>query len=159
VRRRFWLLIGAVAALTVVLGGGAAFAYFTSSGNGSGSGSTGTMQPVTVTALVGGDAPSTKLLPGQSADVILRVNNPNAYAVTLVSVTGGPGAITASGGIGICTTTGVTFNNQIGLGKTINPSGTTFVDLANAASMNATSQTGCQGATFSMPVSITVHLG
>lgn len=151
------LLLVAATTLTVVLGAGAAFAYFTTTGSGNGSAGTATLQNVTVAALVGGDAPASKLLPGRSADVILRVSNPNDFPVTLVSVTGGPGAITASGGAGACTVTGVSFVNQPSVSFTIAASGTTLVDLANAAEMDSTSQTGCQGATFAIPVTTTVH--
>jgi D-arabinose 1-dehydrogenase-like Zn-dependent alcohol dehydrogenase len=63
------------------------------------------------------------------------------------------------GGHAGCTTTGVTFTNQTGFSSTIGASGTTLVHLPNAASMDATSSSGCQGATFSIPVSITAHKG
>jgi hypothetical protein len=109
---------------------------------------------VTVAAATG--TPSTPLLPGGTGDVILNVNNPNAYAVTLVSVSGN-GTITADGGHSGCTTTGVTFNNQSGLTINIPASTTTAVDLPGAASMSTASLSACQGATFSIPVSITVH--
>ena len=69
---------------TLVLGG-TAWAYFTSSGSGHGQGSAGTMSTVTLNATAG--SPSTPLYPGGTADVSLEVNNPNAYAVTLRSVT------------------------------------------------------------------------
>ena len=68
--------------------------------------STGTMSTVTLSATAG--SPSTPLYPGGTGDVSLEVNNPNAYAVTLVSVTGN-GTITADAGHSGCTTTGVTF--------------------------------------------------
>jgi len=159
IRSRAAVAAGAGVAM-FVLGAGAAFAYFSSTGSGHGSARTGTLQTVTVSALVGGDTPSSTLLPGgPAADVVLRVNNPNAFAVTLVSVTGGPGAITGAGGTGTCTTTGVTFTNQNNLSVAIGASGTTLVHLAGAASMSASSDAGCQGATFSIPVTITVHQG
>jgi hypothetical protein len=159
-RRRLGLVLflGATVALVVGLSAGAAYAHWTSSGSGSGSGTTGTLQPVTVTAFVGGDSPSSNLFPGGSADVILRVNNPNAYTVTLVSISGN-GTIAPDGGHASCTTTGVSFINQAGLSTTIGASGTTLVHLSSAASMGINSSNGCQGATFSIPVSITVHKG
>src|SRR2546423_14400177 len=98
--KRRTLLVAALT-LLVALGIGAAYAYFTATGSGAGSASAGTLQPVTVAAFVGGDAPSSKLLPGGTADVILRVNNPNPVAVKLVSISGN-GTITASGGVGAC---------------------------------------------------------
>jgi hypothetical protein len=152
------VLIGAFTALAMGFGAGGAYAYWTSSGSGSGSGTTGTLQAVTVAAFVGGDTPTTAIVPGGSADVILRVSNPNAYAVTLISVSGN-GTIAPDAGHTGCTTTGVTFTNQTGLTTAIAAAGTTLVDLPAAAAMGSTSSNGCQGATFSIPVSITVHKG
>jgi predicted ribosomally synthesized peptide with SipW-like signal peptide len=157
-RRRRWGLVpvaGAVGALAAGLGGGGAYAYFTSHGTGTGSATAGTLQAVTVQAAT--ISPSTPLYPGVTGDVVLKVNNPNAFALSLVSVS--YGTITAVGGIGACTTTGITLNTPTNLPYTINASGTTSVDLAGAATMGSSSQTGCQGATFSIPVTITVHEG
>ncbi len=136
--------------------GAVAYAVWPSNGIGFGSAITGTLQPVKVSALAGGDAPDTLLLPGGTADVILRVNNPNPDAITLVSVSL-DGTITADSGHPGCTTTGVTFTDQSGLTIPIAASGTTLVHLADAASMSLDSSNGCQGATFTIPVSITVH--
>ena len=112
-RRRLVAVLAAVGVLAV---GGAAWAYFTSSGSGSAHASTGTMSTVTLNAAAG--TPSTPLYPGRTGDVSLEVNNPNAYAVTLVSVAGN-GTITPDAGHSGCTTTGVTFTNQTGLTTTI----------------------------------------
>ena len=144
------------AAVVAAVGSGlvgitAAAAYFTAHGAGAGSATAGTLQPVTVAATVGGDTPSSSLLPGGSADVILRVHNSNSFGVTLVSVS--PNGNASAPG---CTTTGVTFTNQSSLNIAI-PSGTTLVHLAGAAGMDSTSSSDCQGATFTIPVSITVH--
>lgn len=136
------------------LGAGAAYAYFTSSGSHAGPGSTGTLQSVTVAAATG--TPSAPLMPGGSGDVTLQVTNPNGYAVTLVSVTGA-GSVTADAGHPGCTTTGVTFTSQPSLSLSIAANSTTQVDLPAAAAMSASSSAGCQGATFSIPVTITVQ--
>ena len=150
-RRRLITILAVVGILAV---GGAAWAYFTSHGSGSGHGSTGTMSTVTLNATAG--TPSTPLYPGGSGDVSLEVNNPNAYAVTLVSVTGS-GTITPIADPS-CTTTGVTFTNQTGLSTTIPPSTSGYqIPLPGAVSMNSSSSNGCQGATFSIPVTITVE--
>jgi hypothetical protein len=155
-KKRTPFVIGAIVALVLGLGTGTAFAYFTSHGAGSGPGGAGTLQAVTVVASTG--TPTAPLLPGNAGDVLLKVNNPNTFAVTLVSVSG-DGMITASGGIGTCTTTGVSFANQTGLAINIPGGATTNVDLPAAASMSVASSNGCQGASFSIPVSISVHEG
>jgi len=151
---RLLLLIVSAVCLVIGLGAGAAYAYFTSSGTGTGSASTGSLQAVTVAAVTA--SPTTPLRPGNTGDVTLKVNNPNSYDVTLVSVTGA-GSITADGGHPGCTTTGVTFTDQTGLSTNIPASSTTAVDLPGAAAMSTASSAGCQGATFSIPVTITVH--
>jgi hypothetical protein len=159
-RRRTRLLIGTVAALTLGLGAGAAFAYFTSHGSGTGSGSSGNLSAVTVAAESG--TPSAPLYPGDlSGDIILNVDNPNNQAVTLVSVSGGPGAITVSNASG-CTAanSGVSFNNQSGLNITVPKNSPDYkVDLTGASAMSSSSANVCQGAYFNIPVTITVHEG
>jgi hypothetical protein len=157
-KKRYWspFVFGGAIALIVGLGAGTSYAFWTSNGSGKGHGATGTLQPVTVVAFVGGDAPNSQLSPGgPSADVILRINNQNSISVTLVSVTGN-GTITVDGGHTACTTTGVSFANQTGLNVTV-PAGSSLFHLSGAASMSSTSSTGCQGATFMIPVTITVH--
>jgi len=155
-QRRLVLAVSGVVALAVGAGAGAAFAFFSSSGSGSGSGTTGTLEPVTVTAFVGGDTPGSVLVPRGTADVILRVINPNAQVVTLISVSPN-GTVTADASHPGCTVTGVTLTAPTTLSDPITPLGTTLVHLNNAASMSAASSNGCQGATFSIPVSIAVH--
>jgi hypothetical protein len=153
-RRR---LVSVLAAVGVLAVGAAAWAYFTSSGSGSAHASTASMSTVTLNATAG--TPSTPLYPGGTGDVSLEANNPNAYAVTLVSVAGN-GSITPDAGHSSCTTTGVTFTNQTGLTTTIPPSASNYqILLSGAVSMNSSSSSGCQGATFSIPVTITVDKG
>jgi hypothetical protein len=148
-------LIAVLAVIGVLAAGGAAWAYFTSHGSGAGHGSTGTMSTVTLSATAG--SASTPLYPGGTGDVSLEVNNPNSYAVTLVSVTGN-GSITHDAGHSGCTTTGVTFTNQSGLSTAIPASASNYqVHLSGAVSMGSSSSSGCQGASFSIPVTITVE--
>jgi hypothetical protein len=152
--RRALVVPAVVAAL--IAAATATHAYFNSTGSGTGNGATGTLQPVIVVAFVGGDTESSSLYPGgPAADVIVRLNNPNASAVKLISVTGN-GTIVADGGHASCTTTGVTFPDQTGLSISL-PAGSTLLHFASAASMSTASSNGCQGATFSIPVTVTVH--
>jgi hypothetical protein len=146
-------LIGA--AMVGLLASGA-FAYFTASGSATASATATTMQTVTVAALAGGDTPSSALSPGgPAADVVLRVTNPNTFSVSLHDVAGA-GAITADAGHSGCTTTGVSFTPPADPGVTL-PPGSSLVHLAGAASMSSASLSACQGATFTIPVTITVR--
>jgi hypothetical protein len=148
--RRATALAGA--AIAVLASAGVAFAYFTSSGSGTASASTGTLK-VAIAATAG--TPKTPLLPGGPAgEVTLQVNNPNDFGVTLISVVG-DGTIKASGG---CTAADVTFANQTGLRISIPANSADYlVDLPGAASLGTSSPDDCQGATFSIPVTITVE--
>jgi hypothetical protein len=147
-----------MAALGTVAVATAAWAYWQSSGSGSGVATTGTLAPVTVSAFTGGDANTAKLYPGGPAtDVMLRIDNTNAYPVTLVGVAlTANGSITGVGGSGTCTTTGVTFSAPSNLSIAVAP-GSHLVRLAGAAAMSAASDNGCQGASFHIPVTITVQ--
>lgn len=155
--RRTFGICAVVAA--VVFGAGGAYAYTSAGGMGSGSGSTGTMLPVTIAAFTGGDIPGSTLLPGGTADVILRMNNPNPSSVRVYGVTGN-GAITADASHPACMTTGVTFTapaTPISPTIVIAGNSSALVSLAGAAAMNLTSSSACQGAEFRIPVTMTAR--
>jgi hypothetical protein len=158
---RMPLLFGAVGALVLGLGAGAAYGYFTSSGQGSGTGIGGTMASVT---LATAGSPSAPLLPGGPAgDLVFSVTNPNNFNVSLVDVALQPGGTvsTDSSHSGCATTDSnpiVSLTSLAGdLPVSIAKNSTVQLDLANAVSMDATATNGCQGATISVPVTITVH--
>jgi len=146
-------------AVVVAVGSGfvgitAASAYFVSPGSGSGSATAATVQAVTASGAV-----VSNLIPdGVSHDVTLTVTNPNAFAVELESVIGNGTILPDSPDHSGCGPTGVTFADQTGLSQAI-PGGSvpTPVTLNNAARMNNTSGDGCQGATFTIPVTISVQ--
>jgi hypothetical protein len=153
--RRRGLVIGATIAVVVGLGAGSVFAYFTAVGSGSGVASTGTAQDVTVIAATGG-APSSSLYPGKTgADLVVELNNPNSYAVTIVGITQN-GAAVPVGASGTCTTTGVTVPTQSGLSVSVASGTNVVVHISNGASMSSSSDSGCQGAAFQIPVTLTV---
>jgi hypothetical protein len=145
-------LIPPVVAVVLMAGAGAAFAYFAAAGSGTASVSTGSL----TISILGAGTPTNPLLPGGTGDVAVMVRNPNSGPVTVVSVTG-DGPITASGGAGTCTTTGVSFTDQTGLSIPISAGASKPINLAGAVSMDTTAQNGCQGATFSIPVTVTVR--
>jgi hypothetical protein len=148
--RRLLAVLAATGCLTVGLGSGVAYAYFTSSGTGSGTASVGTMKAVTLVDATG--TVTSKLIPGGHGDVTLTIKNTNDFPVTLTRVD--PHGTPSSSA---CGTTGVTFAPQDSRSDTIAASGDTTVTLANAASMDASSDTACQGANISIPVLITVQ--
>jgi hypothetical protein len=150
-------LVAGGIALAAGLAGSAAWGYWTAAGAGTGSAGSGSMQAVTVAALVVGDRPESALLPGgAAADVLLRVHNPNAYPVQ-VSAVAAAGAVTADAAHPACTSTGVTFLPPADPQLTIAAISTLLVDLPAAASMAASASAACQGATFSIPVTVTAR--
>ena len=105
-----------------------------------------------------------RLLPGGTADLLLNVTNPNAVAVTITSVAQG-GGVTVSGGSGCSsdpawpTTTGnsgVAIVTTTGLSISVPAGSSATVHVAGGASMTNSSAAGCQGATFQIPVTVTV---
>ena len=156
VTRRAAVVLGAVAALTVGLGGGAAYAFLSGSGAGSGAATTGSSSSITVLAATG--TVTNKLAPGTTGDLRLTVNNPNSGAVTITGIAGN-GSVTASGGIGTCTTTGVSVPTQSGLNVSVSSGSSVSVVIPGAVAMSVASSTGCQSATFQVPVTLTVQEG
>jgi len=156
-RRRAAAAAGLATALLVGVGSGAAYGYLSNSGSGIGSVSVGTMKTV-VMATISGETPDVPLQPGASGEVILEVSNPNTHGAHLVSVVG-DGPISVSGGASGCTagTSGVSFTDQTGLSDFVPATTTLVIRLSGAASMAVASVSTCQGATFSIPVTITVR--
>jgi hypothetical protein len=152
--------LAGVAALAAMLTGTGASAHWRTGGSGTGSTATATMQTVTIDALVGGDDPSSALLPGgPAAEVVLRVSNPNASAIQVYGVAAN-GAITADAGHSGCTTTGVTFtapSSPITPTITVPANSTALIRLPGAASMSTASLSACLGATFHIPVTLTAR--
>lgn len=153
--RRMPVVLGAVVALVLGLGAGTAYAFFTSAGSGSGTALTGTVHSVAVLEASG--TATNKLYPSGSGDLLLKLDNHlNSYSVKITSVVGN-GAVTGSGGIGTCTTTGVSVPLLTNLSITVISGTSVSVVIPNGVSMDSTSDSGCQGATFQIPVTITVQ--
>jgi hypothetical protein len=144
--------IAASMTLIVMSAVGFVYAAWTTNGSGSGYAKAGTSQALT-TVDVSASTGAT-LYPGVSGDVKIQISNPNTYAVRVTAVSGN-GTITADAGHSGCTTTGVTFTNQSSLTIDIAASSSTTTTLTGAASMSNASLNACQGATFTIPVTLT----
>jgi hypothetical protein len=148
-RRRWTLLAVAVVGALVA---GAAIAAWSVSGSGS-----GYAKATTATLLTVGDASastSADLYPGGTGAVKLMVTNPNGFAVRITSVSG-TGTITSDKGAACNASTGVTFTNQSGLTLDLAGGATSTFTLAGAVAMSNSSDNSCQGALFTIPVSVT----
>ncbi len=134
----------------IILVSSVAYAAWTASGGGQGYAKAGTAQALT-TVDVSATTTAT-LYPSGTGDVFLKINNPNPYPVTVASVTGS-GVVTST--VPACDlSTGVTFVNQTGLSLTVPAGGATAFTLTGAAAMSNASANACQGATFTIPVTL-----
>ena len=146
----------AVGALFVVIaiGGSVAVAAWLSGGTGSGFAKATTAQALTT--IDASASTSATLYPGATGNVTVDINNPNPYPVRVTSVTGN-GTITSNAGAACNASTGVAFANQTGLTLDV-PAGTdASFTLTGAVSMSNASDNACQGAVFTIPVSLSGH--
>jgi hypothetical protein len=144
-RKKLFVAGGLVAGM---MASGIAWAAWTAEGTGN-----GYAKATTAQALTTDDVSATtvgQLYPGGSGDVKLTINNPNPYPVTVTSISGA-GAITAD--TAGCTVTGVTFTDTTGTWD-VAANDETSVTLTGAASMSNDSDNACQGAVFTIPVSL-----
>lgn len=152
-------LVIAVAAVVASSAISLVYAAWTTNGTGSGYAKAGTAQALST---VDASASTTATLyPGATGDVVLTVSNPNSYPVrvTSVSLNGANSDIAADSSHSGCTTTGVSFVNKSGLtidvpAKTGSTNGQTTATLSGGATMSNSSQDACQGAVFTIPVSL-----
>jgi len=158
--RRLSIALVAALALVIGVGSGGAYAYWKTQGSGSGTASVGTPAGVTVVAATA--TPSGKLVPGGSADLVVQLDNPNAYSVTIVGISQNIGPVNPVGGSGpgtACTSanTGVSVPTATGLNLTVASGSNIVVHVANGVSMSTASASGCQGASFRIPVTLSVQ--
>ena len=141
-----------IAGLGIITSGllatGVAFAAWTASGTGSGYAQAGTAVALATVQVT----PTDNLYPGGMADVEIEIVNPNPYPVRVISIAGN-GPITS--GNGACDiANGVTFADQTGGTWDVLANNSATFTLTNAASMSNASVDACQGATFTIPVTL-----
>jgi Putative metal-binding motif len=125
-----------------------ALAEWLASGTGEGYARAGVAEPLTTESATA----AASLYPGGTGDLVLRVNNPNPFAVTLTSVSSN-GAITSNDPACDSAGHGVSFEGYTG-SHSLPAESTTELTLADVLSMATTSADECQGATFTIPVSL-----
>lgn len=162
--RRRTLVFGAMVALLLGLGTGTAFAFFTSHGTGTGSGKTGS--PTSVHVIQATGTVSSELIPGGYADLIVALNNPNSSSLTLTSIAQS-GPVTVVGNAS-CTSdsgsepdltpgnSGVSAPTLSGLSVPVSSGSDVVLHIAGGAYMSTSSASACQGASFQIPVTVTV---
>ena len=155
------LAFAGVISLVLGLSAGTSYAFIGRGGPATAKGKVAVALIERVTVASAG-SPSSPLLPGGKGDVVFSVTNPNHSPVSLIGVgLTSDGTITTGNNPG-CTTTDsqplVVLNvPSVDLPLSIPANTTTTIHLANAAEMDVTATTNCQGATFSIPLTITVE--
>jgi hypothetical protein len=136
--------------MTGAMGVGVAFAVWTVGGSGTGTATATTSANLTTSVAT----TSAQLYPGVSgANLYLTVNNPNLFAVTVTSVNANGAAVPDAAHAAGCVTTGVAFTTQA-TSQTIGAGGSLSFTVPGVSMTNA-SDNGCQGATFTIPVTFT----
>jgi hypothetical protein len=147
-------IAAALAALFVVVTGALATAAWLAGGSGNGSAKATTSQSLTLN-----DASASvtaQLYPGGSGDVKVSITNPNPFPVQLSSITQS-GAITSDQGSACDASTGVSYTapgSLAGAAYNIGAGQTKVVTLTGAVAMSNASDNSCQGATFTIPVTV-----
>ena len=94
------------------------------------------------------------LYPGAPVSLKVRATNPNPFPVRITAVSGN-GTITSDKGAACDAATGVTFANQTGLTLDLAAGATATLSVPSSVSMGNSSDNACQGAVFTVPVSLT----
>ena len=139
--------------VTATVVGGATYGAWVVTGSGNAYAKASATQNIT---LADASASTTaQLYPGGTGDVILKVSNPNAFPVTITDVVSA-GSPTSDKGAGCTAATGVSLTAQHSLSAVVAANAVgTVVTLTGAAAMAGTSDTSCQGAIFTLPVTVT----
>jgi hypothetical protein len=145
------IVVLVVAALAVTAAG-IGIAAWSTSGSGNAA-----AKAASASSLVLSDASTyatANLYPGATGSAVLRVQNPNSFPVTITTVTR-TGSITSDKGAACDAATGVSFTDQSGLTVSVAASTTATVTLSSAVQMSNSSDNSCQGAVFTIPVTVT----
>lgn len=147
--------LAATIVLLVGLGVTVAFAAWTNNGSG-----TATAKARSAQALTTVDASATTpitLYPGATGQARLSIVNPNPYPVQVTGVAFNNSLITSDKGATCDASTGVTFTDQPALALNVpaNSLGTEFTLPLGSVAMSNASHTSCQGAVFTVPVTLT----
>ena len=149
--RQSWKLAFALVLTTLTIASGVTFGSWSITGTGNGYSKAVTAQALTTVDVSG--STTAQLYPGGTGDLIVRVSNPNPFAITVTSVTGN-GTITSDKGASCNSSTGVTYTDTTGLSQNVGAGAAATFTLANKVSMANSSADACQGAIFTVPISI-----
>ena len=140
---------------------GVAAAYLSETGHVSHTGGTGRASPAAIKAITISTGTITgPLYPGATGDVQVTITNPyNPQSLTITGVS--LGTIQVSGASGTCNTTGIVAATPTSItpSATVSGGAQSTVILHGAVTMTSSSDSGCQGASFTVPVSVVTKVG
>jgi hypothetical protein len=151
-RRKRTIVVSLVVLALAVVAVGVGLGAWSLGGTGNGSAKATTASNITLA-----DASaftSADLYPGATGNLKLRATNPNPFPVRITAVSGN-GTITSDKGAACDASTGVSFTNQSGLTLDLAAGATATLTVPSAVSMSNLSDNSCQGAIFTVPVSVT----
>ena len=151
-RKKRTIVVSLLALLAAVVAVGVGIGAWSISGAGNGS-----AKATTASAITLADASaftSADLYPGATGNLKLRATNPNPFPVRITAVSGN-GTITSDKGAACDASTGVTLTNQSGLTLDLAAGATATLTVPSAVSMTNASDNSCQGAVFTVPVTVT----
>jgi hypothetical protein len=122
---------------------------------GTGSGYSKALSAQSLTLSDASASTSAQLYPGGSGDLVVKVTNPNPFAVTITAVANGSGSITSNKGAACDASTGVTYTNTTGLSQAVGAGAMVTFSVTGKVAMSNASDTSCQGATFTIPITVT----
>lgn len=147
--------IGLGTALAFVVGTGTGWAYYGGMVRQTGTGSVTPAAATPLTIAATGSV-STGLFPGgPGADVTISVTNPHSVPVRVTAAASGGAVVAVPVSGRTCATHDVTVGTPTsGLPATIAAGATTSITLAGLAKMGMSAATGCQGASFTIPIQV-----
>ena len=123
--------------------------------SGTGSGYSKALSAQSLTLSDASASTSAQLYPGGTGDLVVKVTNPNPFAVTITAVSNGSGSITSNKGAACDASTGVTYTNTTGLSQAVGAGATVTFSVTGKVAMSNASDTTCQGAIFTIPITVT----
>lgn len=151
-RRRRWLVLSVAASIGVSALAFGAAAYWTNSGTGTSTGRVAGMTGATLSV----STEATALYPGGAADLTISVTNPNAFSVVLSAVAVDPASAISSSAGGCDGPTYVSIVPGTLPTTVIAANATQPFVLTDAARLSVSAVQACQGATFTIPLAVTV---
>jgi len=152
ISRRIKVALSVTAATIVAVNGGIAWAYWGLSGQGSASVASGTAIQLQVTGV---PQPNSPLYPGVTTGLKLTITNPNSFGVLVFQIKPGAGStvVDAAHAAAGCVQSGLSLASPTyGVSLQVPANSTRQITLPFGLKMTNASDSACQGATFTVPV-------